>query len=79
MRASLFALNVAVALAVLSACGPDAQTPPAPPVLDGGTEPTVMADFSLEDRNPGSATFGEAVSPRAHQGAITGWYFSHTT
>lgn len=79
MRASLIALKVAVVLTVFAACGPDAQTPPVPPVLDGGTEPVVMADFSLEDRNAGSATFGEEISPRAHVGAVTGWYFSHTT
>ena len=74
MRASL----LAAAALLLSACAPEPQTPPSS-VLDAGSNPLVMPDFSLVDQNPASATYGQAVSPRAHEGAITGWYFSHTS
>ena len=36
-------------------------------------------DFSLEDMNPTSATFGAMVSPRDYEGQVSVWYFGHAT
>ncbi len=36
-------------------------------------------DFSLEDVNATSATFGQVVSPRDHLEQVSGWYFGHST
>ncbi len=77
MRAQLLVAAFALAGALM-ACGTSSQ-PPVTPNLDAGSDPLVMPDFSLVDQNPSSATSGQSVSPRAHEGAITGWYFSHTT
>lgn len=41
----------------------------------GGLPP----DFSLDDVNPTSATYGEAVSPRDYLEMVSGWYFGHAT
>ncbi len=72
-----------LALLVIAACGTPSKEPSEPqtpqPVLDGGAEAKVMPDFSLEDRNPSSQSFQTRVSPRAHEGEITGWYFSHAS
>jgi hypothetical protein len=38
-----------------------------------------MPDFTLPDVNPNSATNGMNVSPRAHLGEVTAWYFGHST
>ncbi len=40
-----------------------------------GTPP----DFSLEDVNPTSPTYGQVVSPRDLLETVTGWYFAHAT
>lgn len=61
-------------LAFALACGPESA--PAPESPDPGT---VMPDFSLVDRNPNSASFGQPVSPRQHLGKVTAWYFGHVT
>ena len=61
----------------LVACGqarvanPDSPTP----MLSGDLEP----DFSLEDVNASSPTFGMSVSPRDHLEKVSGWYFGHAT
>ena len=69
-----------LALFVLAACGTPSKEPSQPqPVLDGGAEAKVMGDFSLEDRNPSSQSFQTRVSPRAHEGEISAWYFSHAS
>ena len=48
-----------------------------------GTAPGVsedaVADFSLEDLNPSSATYGQPVSPRDTLEAVSGWYFVHAS
>jgi len=41
--------------------------------------PEVVADFQLLDVNPNSPTYGEPVSPRAHMGHVTAWYFGEAT
>lgn len=48
-----------------------------------GTAPEVsedaVADFSLEDLNPSSPTYGQPVSPRDTLEAVSGWYFVHAS
>ena len=34
-------------------------------------------DYSLEDRNASSATYGEIISPEYFQGQVTLHYFGH--
>lgn len=54
---------------------------------NGGNEPPVQGaesvaqvpDFSLQDQNPNSQTFGMNVSPRDLLGQVTAWYFGHVT
>ena len=47
---------------------------------DSGGDPTMMvADFSLEDLNPSSLTYGQPVSPRDVLTQVSGWYFTHST
>ena len=64
MRLHLLSLAVA-----LSACGP----PQAAPLGER------VADFLLEDLNPSSPRFGDALSPRDYLGEVSGWYFIHST
>jgi thiol-disulfide isomerase/thioredoxin len=42
-----------------------------------GGEP--LPDFVLSDLNPNSETFEEDLSPRAAEGAVSLWYFTHAT
>ena len=58
-------LSVAV---VLAACSP-------PEAVLGEQVP----DFVLEDLNPSSPRFGDALSPRDYLGEVSGWYFLHST
>ena len=46
---------------------------------DTGTASPVnqKADFQLEDFNPSSPRYGEAVSPRDYLKKVSGWYFLH--
>ena len=46
---------------------------------DTGTAPPTNRkdDFSLEDLNPTSPRYGEAVSPRDYLQKVSGWYFLH--
>lgn len=58
----------------LAACAPTTIEPsPAP----GDGQP--MPEFSLEDRNPSSGTYGQQISPRDHLAEVTAWYFSHVS
>jgi hypothetical protein len=59
-------------------CG-DHRSPtvPGPDPLPGASD--TLADFSLVDVNPHSATAGQAVSPRQVLGRISAWYFGHST
>jgi hypothetical protein len=41
--------------------------------------PDAKPDFSLTDVNPASDTSGRKVSPRDLQGAVSAWYFGHST
>ncbi len=41
--------------------------------------PPPADDWSLEDVNPTSATFGEQVSPRDYLEKVSGWVFLHST
>lgn len=38
-----------------------------------------VADFLLVDENPGSPTYGLALSPRDYLEQVSGWYFIHAT
>ena len=42
-------------------------------------EPGQVADFSLIDVNPNSATYNQPISPRDYLGQISAWYFGHAT
>ena len=42
-------------------------------------EDQLVADFSLIDVNPNSATYNQAVSPRDFLGGVSAWYFGHAT
>ena len=57
------------ALLLLGACA-EVQRP-ATVVLDEAP------DFSLEDVNPTSSSFGDVVSPRDKLGEVSVWYFGH--
>ncbi len=61
----MFPVSLAVALAACST--PDAAL---------GEK---VADFVLEDLNPTSPRFGDALSPRDYLGEVSGWYFIHST
>lgn len=51
--------------------------------IDTGSEPetgpgaNALADFLLADLNPGSARYGELISPRDYLEEVSGWYFIH--
>ncbi|MCA9149695.1 MAG: hypothetical protein KDA92_10365 [Planctomycetales bacterium] len=47
--------------------------------LQAEGEGPLVTDFSLEDVNPNSATYGQMVSPRDFQGSLSGYYFGHAT
>ncbi len=38
-----------------------------------------VPDFSLQDVNASSASFGTDVSPRDYLGQASAWYFGHAT
>ena len=47
---------------------------------DVGGEPIAEAPaFFLEDVNDTSATYGQLISPRAHLGRVSAWYFGQAT
>lgn len=46
---------------------------------DGGDPALPLPDFSLDDINPSSATYGQPVSPRDLLAQTSGWYFTHST
>jgi hypothetical protein len=39
----------------------------------------VVPEFSLEDDNPVTPTYGTLVSPSDLAGAVSAWYFGHST
>jgi len=45
----------------------------------GGGTSSPVPDFTLQDLNPNSATYMEAVSPRDHMQHVTAWYFGTST
>ncbi len=49
------------------------------PVVEVAPEGEPIADFSLLDVNPNSATANQRVSPRDFQGQMSAWYFAHAT
>ena len=61
------ALHLSVAV-VLAACS-------SPEAVLGEQVP----GFVLEDLNPSSPRFGDALSPRDYLGEVSGWYFLHST
>ncbi len=72
-RRWIFGLAIALFSAgFVSACKNDTPTA-------SSDEPVMAANFSLEDVNDSSMTFGEAISPRDYLGSISAWYFGHST
>jgi len=66
--------RAAVVAALFLALGCGDKDPVQPPPPQG-----VMPDFSLQDANPNSATYGQQVSPRQFLGDVSAWYFGHAT
>jgi hypothetical protein len=64
-----------LSLCLLAACGKDAKKPTAVVPPPAGQ----LADFSLTDVNPNSATHEQPVSPRRFLGKVSAWYFGHAT
>ena len=46
---------------------------------DESSATAIVRNFSLPDENPGSATFGQLISPRDYMQQISGWYFIKAT
>ena len=59
-------------LLMMPVWGCDAESP------KGGKSSDKAPDFSLEDVNPSSATFGASISPRDKEGSVSVWYFGHS-
>ena len=66
------AASLALAAVLFAGCGGDDPVQPQP-----GPDP--LADFTLADVNPNSATSGTGVSPRQQLGKVSAWYFGHAT
>ncbi len=58
-------------ITLLAACQPMS------PSVDGGA--AQIADFTLLDVNPASATANQMVTPRQFAGHVSGWYFAHSS
>ncbi len=50
-----------------------------PSVTDSAVVSFDAPDFSLQDLNPNSATFGQNVSPGDFVGSLSVWYFAYAT
>lgn len=62
---------------LLAACGEEQVENPT--AKAGTSTSTVEADFSLQDVNESSPTFGQVVSPRDYLEQVSGWYFGRAT
>ncbi len=60
---------VFAALTLSTACTPDI----------GFETGEVLPEFSLEDLNTSSATFGELITPSYFRGQASAWYFGHAS
>lgn len=60
----------------LAACGRSTATATA---TASALTPMVMSDFTLQDINPGSASYGARISPRQYTTTASAWYFGHAT
>jgi hypothetical protein len=56
-----------------------AEWPAETSLPEGEQAATEVADFSLLDVNPHSATYNRPVSPRDFLGEVSAWYFGHPT
>lgn len=63
--------DVLVALDAPSDTGPSVDV-----AMADAERPAPLPDFTLVDRNPASPTYERGVSPRMHQGVVSGWYFA---
>ena len=70
MRLFRSAFVVAVLAALASGCSDD-------PTADPRVDP--VPDFALQDVNPTSASFDQAVSPRDYLRKVSAWYFGFAT
>jgi hypothetical protein len=67
-------------LACLPGCGEDSG--PTDPPGGGNNDPPsgeAVPDFSLQDVNPTSSTYDQAVSPRDYLEQVSAWYFGSAT
>lgn len=82
LRLRLLSTFASAGLLLLAACGgpePDDGQNGGPPPGSGLDEDGRVADFSLEDVNPTSLTFGQPVSPRDYLEKVAGIFFVHST
>lgn len=49
------------------------------PLADTVELPEPVADFSVVDVNPSSASYDQPVSPRDYLQTVSGWYFGNAT
>lgn len=70
--AAILVLLLAASAGLFPGCGDDEPTQPDP--ISGQ-----VPDFSVQDVNPNSLTYSQAVSPRQHLGKVSAWYFAHAT
>ena len=73
-----FLLSALMGGLTLAACGGSDMTQ-SPSVNDGTSSSMLESDFSLQDVNETSPTFGQNVSPRDYLEKVTGWYFGRAT
>lgn len=76
IRSPFIVCGLLLAGALVTGCSDNDNSTSAPP--DGNT-PAVVTDFTLDDVNPTSDTFGQGVSPRDHLARVSAWYFGHST
>ncbi|MBK8265386.1 MAG: hypothetical protein IPK80_29165 [Nannocystis sp.] len=65
-RLHIMIVGLTVVLGSLGCAGDDGASGAAP-------------EFSAQDRNPESPSYGQDVSPRDHVGHVSGWFFLHST
>lgn len=73
------AVSTLTSLVLATGCGDDDSGSGLVCPDDSVLPAEAVPDFSLEDQNPTSTTYGNQVSPRDHLQAVSAWYFGHAT